>query len=86
MATSLFICAVPVEAKVLQHSFKTRKAATDWAKGRVADEAVASVAIWRYSAAEGPYECLMAAATGKPWWDERELLVVVTKPKVRVSK
>jgi len=86
MKTTIIMVEVPVEKKVQTKAFKTLAGAREWAKARVTDEAIPSASVWRYSAAEGSLDCLMRLAEGHPWWDERELLVVIAKSTTKVSR
>ena len=75
----VFTAEFQQEKKGIVRGFTEKKTATSWAKERLADEAVASIAIWQLSTAASPRDALAMAAEGRPWYQERVLLQVITR-------
>jgi hypothetical protein len=60
--------------------------AVKWAQERIADEAIASIALWQLETDQSAKDALAIAAEGKPWYMIRSCFLVVTRNTVRRVK
>jgi hypothetical protein len=81
----VFTAEFQSERKAVVRGFTEKAEAERWARERVADDAVACIALWEMRAPDAR-KALAIAAEGKPWYTERTCWLVVARKAVRVSK
>lgn len=72
--------------KVSRQAHASKAAALAWAKARVLDADIATVAVWQYESELDFKAALGEAIAGRDWWETRALVCVVAAKAVRVSK
>ena len=74
------------ERKAVVKGFTEKSAALNWALERIADDTIASIALWELTTDMSAKEALAIAAEGKPWHTLRSCYLVITPRTVRRVK
>lgn len=82
----VFTAEFQLERKAVVKGFTEKAACVAWAQERIADENIASIALWQLETDQRPKEALAIAAEGKPWYTLRSCFMVVTRHTVRRVK
>ena len=82
----IFTAEFQMERKAVVKGFTQKSAAVAWAQERIADETIASIALWQLETDQGAKDALAVAAEGKPWYTIRSCFMVVTRHTVRRVK
>lgn len=82
----VFTAEFQQERKGVVKGFTEKSQAVEWAKQRIADESISSIALWELRTTDSPRVALSVAAEGKPWFTSRDLIAVVTRKCVRVMR
>ena len=82
----IFTAEFQMERKAVVKGFTQKGDAVKWAQERIADESIASIALWQLETDQGAKDALAVAAEGKPWYTIRSCFMVVTRHTVRRVK
>jgi hypothetical protein len=85
-ALRVFTAEFQQERKAIVKGFTQKSEAVAWAQERIADESIASIALWELTTDMGAKNALAVAAEGKPWYTLRHCFMVVTRRTVRRVK
>jgi hypothetical protein len=82
----VYVAEFQQERKAVVKGFTQKSEAVAWAQERIADESIASIALWQLETDMGAKNALAVAAEGKPWYTLRSCFMVVTRHTVRRVK
>ena len=84
--TILYVTEHALGNKVVRRAFATKTAALTSARIRVLDADTATVSVWLYQSELDAKASLMESVAGREWYESRDLVCVVAKKNVRVTK